>query len=172
MPEYQQPAGLVVELLGRVLTDLGFLSTAVACWLVFGHIVQDVTTWHVIGDGPAAMSLASFRRLGLALYNWLGDRDRRDGFAIEEMLLVGVFRQSFAARSVQLSLQSEVLFLQAGKLTFQLLGCVAGFIDLPLEIADSRLGRVELFLHRGGMIGDGVYLLRHQRIIVVNGPIF
>ena len=88
------------------------------------------------------------------------------------MLLVGVFRESFATRSVQQPLQCEILFLQAGKRPLQLFGRGARFIDLPFEVADSRLGRVELFLQRGRLIRDVKWLLRHQRIIADDGALF
>ena len=51
-------------------------------------------------------------------------------------------------------------------------GPLTAVSELSLEIADSRLGRVELFLQRGGLIGGGEYLLRHQRIIVDDGALF
>ena len=100
MPQHQQLAGFVVELLGRVLTDLGLLTTAVAGSLFFGKIVQDVTPWYVVGDRPAAMSLPLVWGLILALQDRLGDGGRREGLGVEEVLLVGVFPQSFATWSV------------------------------------------------------------------------
>ena len=93
MPQHQQLAGFVVELLGGILTDLGLLTPAVAGSLFLGNIVQDVTPRYVIGDRPAAMSLALVWGLILALYNRLGDGGRRDGLGVEEVLLVGVFGQ-------------------------------------------------------------------------------
>jgi hypothetical protein len=84
------------------------------------------------------------------------------------VLLVGVFRQPFAARSIQQPLQCEIFFFQAGKRPLQLFGRGTRFIDLTLEVADTCLGRVELVLQRGGLIEDGWCLLRHQRIIADN----
>lgn len=114
--------------------------------------MQDITSWYVVGDRPAAMSLPFIWGLILALYDRLGDGGRREGLGVEEVLLVGVFRQSFATWSVQQPFQNKILFFQADKRPLQLFGRGRRFFNLPLEVANTRLGCVEFFLQRGRLI--------------------
>ena len=163
-------AGDVVELLGHVLADLGLLAAAGADPLVGGDVVPDFLPGQVVRDPPAAVPLATTMcgrppsRLWIG--GFLGDRRRRIG--IEEVLLVGCLRQPLPPRPEEQPLQGQIVFLQAGIRTLELLGGRDELVELVLEVAESLQRGTEPVLAGRQIIRDGIDGLGHTLIDVSN----
>ena len=59
VPEHEQLAGLVFELLGHVLADPGLVAAAVAGPLLLGDVMENLRARQVLGNRLAAVPLAS-----------------------------------------------------------------------------------------------------------------
>ena len=87
------------------------------------------------------------------------------------MLLPGRFRQPLAPRPEEQPLQCQVFFLEAGVGALELLGRRDELVELPLEIAESHQNGAEQLLAGGQVVGDGVDVLRHNHIYVLDGAL-
>jgi hypothetical protein len=162
VPQYLDLARDVVELLGHVLADLRLGAAAGARAVLLRYVMEHVATRQMITEATSAVPLAVLPRHGLTGITFGGfGRNARHGLRVEEMALPRSLWQSLPPRPNQQPLQGQVLFLQTGIGTLELLGGRDELVELAFEIAESLQRGTEPVLAGRQIIRDGIDGIGH-----------
>ena len=88
---------------------------------------------------------------------------------IEEVLLPRCFRQSLTSGTEEQTFEREILFLQTLIGSSEIASRGDDLFELALQIAKSLECGAEQFLAGGQIVRDGVNLLRHTHVYVLDG---